>query len=246
MADYTITIDLPNADDIRRVVNGAVFPRVKQAIRNIAEITREDWINAIKKARLWSGEKTPYMASITVAYPTDLSAVISSNYKYAEEIETGRPPRDLKRMLQTSKKIRFAKTGLHAGQRYLIIPLRHNVSGMSADTYQAASSMAPSVVTGKALQNNGGTGARVRMRQRATYNWGDRMNAPGTNQHGMVRFDTSSKKSKSSTYLTFRVMGEWSAGWIIPAQPGQYIAKKVAEAMQPAADEVIKLAFAEP
>jgi len=56
------------------------------------------------------------------------------------------------------------------------------------------------------------------------YSWGQRLGA------GMVRMDTSSGKQKSSAYLTFRVMTEKQHGkWIIPAQPGRFIAKRVAE-----------------
>lgn len=57
---------------------------------------------------------------------------------------------------------------------------------------------------------------------------------------GMVRMSTTTPGGKrSSTYLTFRVMGEWSTGWILPAQPGKYIAKKVADEMQPKAERLI-------
>jgi hypothetical protein len=245
MAEYTIKIDIPNAADIRRIVNAEVFTRVAQAVRNIAEVAAEDWRTAVYNAKLWMGEKAPYMKSITVSLDLPFRATVSSSYKYAEEIETGRPPKDLKRMLQTSKKVRFVKHGPHAGQRYLIIPMRHNVKDMPEDVAAQAGALSPSRVTGTRLQHNGGTGARVRMRQRATYNWGDRLPAGQKNKNydNMVRFDSSSKKAKSSVYLTFRLMGEWSTGWVTSAKPGMYIAQKVATDLQPFADRVIAASF---
>src|ERR1019366_8798437 len=160
-----------------------------------------------------------------------------------------------KRMLLTSRKVRFVKHGPHTGQRYLIIPMRHNIKDMPEDVADAAGALSPSRGTGTRLQHNGGTGtrlqhnggtgARVRMRQRATYNWGDRLPAGQKNKNydNMVRFDSSSKKAKSSVYLTFRLMGEWSTGWVTSAKPGMYIAQKVATDLQPFADRVIAASF---
>jgi hypothetical protein len=49
---------------------------------------------------------------------------------------------------------------------------------------------------------------------------------------GMVRMQTNG----GSRYLTFRVMSENSTGWIIPAKPGSYIAKHVADSLQRSAE----------
>jgi hypothetical protein len=48
----------------------------------------------------------------------------------------------------------------------------------------------------------------------------------------MYRFDTGAGKARSSQYLTFRVMAEGSSGWIVPAKPGLYIARGVAQSVQ--------------
>jgi hypothetical protein len=50
---------------------------------------------------------------------------------------------------------------------------------------------------------------------------------------GMVRFNTG---TGGSTFLTFRVMVEGSPGWIVPAKPGLWLAKTVAESLQRTAD----------
>ena len=55
----------------------------------------------------------------------------------------------------------------------------------------------------------------------------------------MVRFDTSTPKAKSSAYMTFRVMSDKSSGWIVPAKPGLYLAKNVANQLQPLLETAI-------
>lgn len=55
---------------------------------------------------------------------------------------------------------------------------------------------------------------------------------------GMVRMDTSTPGGgKSSQLMTFRIMMEGATGkWVIPAQPGKFLARGVAQAMQPKAE----------
>jgi hypothetical protein len=48
--------------------------------------------------------------------------------------------------------------------------------------------------------------------------------------------NTSAGGATSSAFMTFRIMMEGQKGWVIPAQPGLYIAKKVQEEMQPKAE----------
>ena len=58
---------------------------------------------------------------------------------------------------------------------------------------------------------------------------------------GLYRFNTSAGNAKSSSFLSFRVMIEGSNGWVVPAQPGKYLAKKVVDEMPPK----VNAAFAE-
>lgn len=37
-------------------------------------------------------------------------------------------------------------------------------------------------------------------------------------------------------------MGQWSDGWIVPAKPGQYLAKGVMDSIQPTFDAIIRQA----
>lgn len=257
---FKISFDLGSVLDITAAVNKQVFPLLHQAVKGVAAQTAADWQEAVYGAKLWSGEKDAYAQSIQWKMTGDFSAVVEATYKQAEEIESGRPARDLKRMLNYSLKVRTSKRGT----RYLYIPFRHNTPGndahaqsMPQDIYDLAKQLAPSRVTGQ-TQRVSGTGAYdTKSKQLLTvnqnvYHWGQRLPAGlsqklkphhATDIHaGMYRFDTSTPGgAKSSTYLTFRTMSEKSTGWIIPAQPGQHIARGVQEKMQPKA----QAAFAE-
>jgi hypothetical protein len=240
MANFKISVDLAGVmQQAGGIVNAQVLPLVDQAVRAIAQQTMADWMEGVYRAKLWSGEKDEYAKSIQWKSTGDFSALVWSDYKHASEIENGRPARDLKKMLDTSLKARVTKTGT----RYLIIPFRHNANSVPS----AAKSMLLSTIVGhgKRLSGTGAyslkTQAPATVRQRK-YNWGDRLvgAAIPRNQQGMVRMNTATNAGKkSSAYLTFRVMSEKSKGWIIPAQPGQYIVKKVVDRIQPIAERVL-------
>jgi len=248
---YRISLDLGARMELSAGINAALLPLVNQAVHGIAQATAANWREAVYRAKLWSGEKDAYASSISFRMTGDFSAMVEADYKYAQEIESGRPARDLKKMLDTSLKTRVAKDG----SRYLIIPFRHTTPGnnahsqsMSPQVYQQAKMLSLSTITGHGRRLSG-TGAwslktqsPATVRQRK-YNWGDRLmgdNVP-KNQQGMVRMNTATGEGKkSSAFLTFRVMSEKSRGWIVAPQPGQHIAQKVAQDMQPKADLVIQ------
>lgn len=258
MAEFKISVDLGDVARSRSIIDAAIFPHLNQAVRAVAQQVRIDWIEAVMRAKLWSGEKGPYSESIEWKMTGDFTAIVETHYKYAEEIENGRPPRDLKRMLNTSLKVRQTKTG----KRYLIIPFRHQVPGSDAighampqDVYAMAKDLVPSSVVsrGKRVSGTGAFDIKTQkqiMVPTRKYVWGGSLPSSserkmptrgGDRYAGMYRFEISSGKSKSSSYITFRVMMEGKPGWIVPAQPGQYLAKGVADRIQPLANK----AFAE-
>lgn len=251
MIRYRISFDLGAQMNLSAGINAQLFPLMNQAVNAVAQATAANWRESVYRAKLWSGEKDRYAGSIKYEMTGDFTAFVWSDYQYAHDIETGRPPRDLKRMLDTSMKVRTSKDGW----RYLIIPFRHNVPGANATgrampqpIYQAAKLLSPSTIVGHGRRLSGTGAWSLKTQQAATvrqrqYSWGDRLEGEGVPRHmqGMVRMDTSTKNQKRSTYLTFRVMSEKSKGWIVPAKPGQFIAQKVAEDMQPKAEA----AFAE-
>lgn len=265
MNDYKLSVDLSGLLGSNAQIAQAVFPLVGQAVRMVAEEGAHRWKSEVMKAKLWpDGEKSPYVDSIKWQMVGPMAAEITTDFKLAGEIETGRPAKDLKKALQTSKKTRMAMGGPHVGQKYLVIPFRHNTpsaSGegahapqMPSDIYAKAKHLSASYVlpagTNRPSMRLSATGHAV---PQHSYRWGETLPAglaPKLKSHhvsdpyaGMVRFDTSSvvggKKVRSSSYLTFRIMGEWSNGWVIGPRPGLYLAKKVSDELQPVLEEAV-------
>ena len=231
-----------NLDELTETIR----QQLSHAVENTAITGQALWTNAIQKAKLSPYDKANYRASIQYRMTGEFKAELFADYRFAAEIETGRPARDMKKNLQTSQRTRVAKQGKHAGQRYLIIPFRHNTPGYTAHAdalpkpiYRQAKALEASRVTGMKSRLSA-SGHVVPQRQ---YQWGERLPAglaPKLKAHhatdiyaGMVRFNTSAGKGKSSAYLTFRVMGEWQSDkWIIPPQPGLFLAKAVANELE--------------
>jgi len=256
MAEFSISVDLSGLLAISPIVRAGVFATLSAAVERVSMAGAERWREAVLKAPLWDGERQAYAASIKWRMTGPYSAQIESDYRYVEDIENSRPPRDLKRMLDTSMKVRISAKG----RRYLIIPMRHNTprndalaKAMPAGIYEMARDLSSSTITGHSSRVSG-TGAfdvktkkpfLVRQRQ---YQWGDSLPAGlspklkprhRTDIHaGMYRFETSSGSQKSSAYITFRTMVEGSSGWIIPAKPALFIAMKVVDGLQGDAETI--------
>jgi hypothetical protein len=249
--EFSISIDLAELMEIGPIARAGMFTNLASQVEAVAQVGVERWKRAALKAPLWEGERQAYAASIRYSMTGSYSAEIVSDYKYVEDIETGRPAYDLKRMLSTSMKVRMSKKG----RRYLIIPFRHNTPGndahapaMPEHVYAAAKELSASRIIGGHRRQSGTGAFDVKTRQPymvagRNYRWGDRL-PPGmtpkkaahhkTDPHaGMVRMDAKTPGGKRySTYLTFRVMVEGSPGWIIKPRPGLFIAKAVADSIQ--------------
>jgi hypothetical protein len=281
MAEFRISVDLSSVMGAVPILTRQIFPLVNQTVKAIAQQTHANWMESVYRAKLWSGEKDAYANSITWQMTGDFSAVVETDYKNADEIETGRPPYDLKQMLNTSPKVRRTKDG----RRFLIIPFRQNTpgndalaQGMPADVYTAGSALKASKIVGQAKRASGeitsihpkwGTQPLKKqtpfLSDRSTrgpmlvnkniYKWGgklDTSNMPGLSDaekkkyNGMVRMTGKTPGGgRYSQFMTFRIMMEGSSGWIIPAKPGLYLAKKVADEMQPLAEKVLNEAVAQ-
>lgn len=269
--DYSIEINLGSTQDILGIINKEVFPYLNQAVNAVGQKLAANWQEEVYKAKLWSGEKDAYAKSISWQMTGDFSGYVEATYKWAKEIEEGRPERDLKKMLNTSLKVRRTTKG----KRFLAIPFRHNVKDMPPELYAQAKALEASAVTGQTQRRAGEitflsrktgmkpakvqTGFLSNMKTRgpvmvnqAQYKWGGRIAAGyfGPNPKGktdiaagMVRFNTSSGGQKSSAYMTFRIMMEGQQGWIVPPQPGKWIARKVADEMKPKAEQAFKAAM---
>jgi hypothetical protein len=242
---YNLSFD---AAALFRDLNNQVKFAMAEALERTARTAQEDWQQSIYNQR---GMYQPYKDryALSVKYDVDktnLTARIYSNDPMATPFETGEAARDLKRMLNTSEKVRVSKGGKHPGQRYLIIPFRHQTpshtahgSSMTTDVYRQAMALTKSKSTLISMRPSGlnASNARTRgplMTMRSSYNWGGRLNGPNipARQRGMVRMETSSGKQTSSKYFTFRVMTENSPGWIVKAKPGRFIVRGVADRAQ--------------
>lgn len=232
-------------------VNEGAASLIHKGIGITAQKVKEEWADKVSKAPgIWSVERKTYINSLRWEYTGPYSAVVTTDYKIASEIESGRPAKDLKRMLDSSMKVRNSKKG-----RYLIIPFRHNVPAgdghssyakqMPAHIYAQAKALAPSRVTSIGSRASGTGALDIKTKspflvpQRA-YDWGAKLPkgmAPKKSAHhtsdfyaGMVRMQTG---KNSSAYITFRIMGVWQTGkWIVDAKPGQWIARSVAQSVQ--------------
>lgn len=159
MITYQIAVDLSDvAEAANSAINETVFPLLSQAVNAVAQQARANWMREVYRAKLWSGEKDAYAHSITIEQTGPFSALIQTDYQHAAEIETGRQPRDLKKMLDTSEKVRRSKDG----RRFLIIPFRHNIPGQDAsapsmpmEVYAQAFDLAPSRVVGQVMRRAG-------------------------------------------------------------------------------------------
>lgn len=268
MADngFSISIDLGAVMAAGGVLTKDVFPRVHEAIGAVANQAAKNWADAVMSAPgVWSEEKKAYAGSIKWDYVNDYHARVTTDYKYASQIEHGRPARDLKIMLNTSQKVRRTMQG----KRFLVIPFRHNVDSMPENVAAAAAQLVPSKILGTTQRRSGeltaftpgrGMTPLSETRQRRApylsnpqtkgpamvakqhYQWGDRLGGRGK-YSGMYRFDTQGKGAvRHSSYLTFRIMMEGQPGWIVPAKPGLNLVKGVVNGLNPVAEQVIRQA----
>ncbi|HET7675840.1 MAG TPA: hypothetical protein VFL54_09990 [Gammaproteobacteria bacterium] len=262
MSEFHIGIELdlpPNAP-----VNAQTFPNLAYAVQQIAEMGADIWRGyasgkPLPNGRIIHARTGQYMRSISMRRKGDFAAEDFSELSYAEALEEGTGPRDMKKMLNTSLKVRISKKG----KRYLIIPFRHGTPGavgfrstMPEPVHEMWRGMRASRVTGVRHEPNQLGVHHPRSKTpllvtRRKYSWGDRMSAAQLrsagvrgrqlrHMTGMVHFKDPVSGGHGQ-YLTFRVMTEDSKGWITQGTPAYHPAKSTAEQLQPLAEK----AFAE-
>lgn len=111
----------------RGAVGEAAFPNLAHAVSSLVDAAEAQW------KKYASGEPLPngraigirsgqYMRSIMSQMHGPYSGEVYSRLAYAEAIERGTPAYDMRALLASSLKTRINKRG----QRYLIIPFRHD------------------------------------------------------------------------------------------------------------------------
>ena len=173
MVSPRISVMVPSNAAISVAIYQRVLPSLSQAVSAVAQQLVIDWTEGVQRAKLWSVEKDAYASSIKWEMTGPFSAVVVSSYRYAQEIETGRPARDLKRMLDTSFKVRVnaIRPGFFPAEqnRALLTPERtaqimaHNPIKRFGEAHELvgavlylASEEASSFVTGSILTVDGG------------------------------------------------------------------------------------------
>jgi len=241
-----ISLDLPDLPTGR-----PVFPTLQWAVQRIAQAAHTRWLNyatgrPLPGGQTIGGRSGAYAQSILLRQLDPLNWQVYSDAPYAAAIEFGSAPLDMKKALLTSAKVRRVQAkGKHHGQRYLIIPFRHGSPGaatfggnvMNDDQHALARDLLPSHITGATRRPSGNfPGETVHQN---TYKWGGRLPAGLAPKlrpahatdplAGMVKFQSNRGGNRDTGYLTFRVMGEWSPGWLRPAQPGKFPARTALE-----------------
>lgn len=266
--DVSIQLMLPPGSALSR----GEFANLSAAVERMVSHAQSLWKAYAEGAPMPDGTRVnprtgAYARSIVGAMTGDFSGEVSSALPYARVIEDGAPARDMKRMLDSSLKVRLSKKG----KRYLIIPFRHGMPGtvgmgtpMPAEVHDIVSGAGfkASKVTGMVTRTSGTgaldikTRAPLQVPQRK-YLWGDRLklaqvHAAGVTGQvaqrmaGMVKFQNDGGKGggKHTQFLTFRVMTEDSPGWLMPAQPGKRVAGQVADEIRPLAGKMFAEAVA--
>lgn len=275
MPEFRIGIEVGHLLPMGAPLGPELFPNLAYAVQQVAQRGQAVWMGYAGGDPLPGGEVIhsrtgAYLRSIQLVQTGAFSAEIFSELPYARIVEEGAPARDMKRMLDTSMKVRVSKSG----KRYLIIPFRwgtHGAVGMGKNVMpqsthdlwrDPASALTPSRVTGMGKRVSG-TGAHdVKTRSpylvpQRQYHWGGRLTAQmlhasgvhgqaAKRMAGMVNFKKPAGEGggSHSQFLTFRVMVEGSSGWLAPAQPGKYPARTTADKIRPVAQKAFGKAVA--
>lgn len=265
MIQFGIGVDLDIPDNAPFTADA--LPNLAAAVRRMTLLAHQEWTEYALGKQLPSGmviqnRTGEYARSIAIRETGPFSGEVFTVLRYARAIEEGSPQHDMKRMLDSSFKVRLTKDG----RRYLIIPFRHDRFNTPDEVLDWWKGKDTSRVTGK-FRRVSGTGAyNIQTRKLMTvpgwrYNWGARLGKTDlagmgiTGQgakrlEGMVKFANpggrgNPPKGSHSQLVTFRVMVEGSKGWIAKATPGKYPARTVAEQIRPLVEQTFRDAVTE-
>lgn len=245
----TVNVDLGPLREALDALGAGNLPKTAQAVQDSTLIAQRLWLSVAGghsiqyqgrdlKINRVSGA---YARSIQdgMEYPVGGDAMhgrVSANAEYAQSIEDGTPAHDMKPGLLGGEKARLGKKG----QRYNIIPFRHNTPGqdktakaMPSEIYNQVKRLAFSQSTGERVHFN----ALGQFTRRKTYSWGGRLGnmGPGAHRQGpRIRRAAASflepgiedksythttsifsgmvrmGQPKQASYMTFRVVSELS------------------------------------
>lgn len=264
MSQYAIGVELEIPGNAP--ITADVFQNLAAAVRHVTLLAHQEWSEYALGKQLPNGmvirnRTGQYAQSLMMRETGPFSGEVFSALHYAKYIEEGSPAHDMKKMLDSSVKVRLTKDG----RRYLIIPIRHDKYNTPDDVMSWWSNKRTSSVIGT-FKRLSGTGAyNIQTRKLVTvpgwrYSWGDRLNkndlaglgiagATAKRLQGMVKMVNpggaaggGAKKGSHSQLMTFRVMVEGSKGWMAKATPGKYPARTVSESIKPLAEDLFRAA----
>jgi hypothetical protein len=243
-----------------------LFPNQVRAIQGLAQLAQRRWVEyatgarALPDGRTLRAESGEYASSIKIRSEGVLKYVIFSDAPTARWIEQGTPAWDMRKLLQTSNKVRTGKDG----QKYMIVPFQHRTPKalgvtMTEDIHSwwmsrdrdNSSSVVSGHYTEPSVQAGGGSVTRN------TYRWGNRLSAAdlkgmgldpdglGKRFVGMVRFQHN--EDKGGSYVTFRVLSERSKDprWLRKATRGYAPAAATLDFIQTHYQEIMRIALEE-
>lgn len=240
------------------------LPYTKEAVRTATTtVVQQKWIEFASgtsvtyqggtfTVHVVSGQ---YLRSIQsgLHFPEDLTGEVSSTCPYADIIESGQPPRDMKESLLNSPKAKIGKNG----KRYITVPMRHGIPGsqgippMPKQIYQQVKSLAPSRQNGF-MRKAWGLVTTGKIKK---YSWGGRFGNDATGQTSHIsphpgagytqktgRYSGMVKMGQKghSQYLTFRRVSDNSdpRSWQFPGVKPKPIRQAVVEHTK---DDVLQL-----
>lgn len=206
MSNIVYNIDYSALSDLTNYVqnNLSKASNLRESISVAKDYAIQKWITTAESK--FTHSQGGYARSLVegVKYPFQndpFHARIEPKGKIAYYLEKGVQPFDLKKMLQTSNKVRISKDG----KKYLVIPFRHGTPGsktlppMPEEVYKEARNLKESAITGtfregivkqaksyeeaEMLRQNNPD--RVR---RNIYAWGEKIEGLGGIYEGMYRF----------------------------------------------------------
>lgn len=261
------------AEHLQRASRGG-YPRYQEGMRTALDHVRTTWISMASSGEVGfrcrssaHGYLGALAAEQAIEYPRAGSMFVGAvrpDVPYADVVDFGAPPRDMKPDLLAGRKTRISKKG----EPYIIIPFRHGIPGtttmpaMPVTVYRQAQRLAfsPTVGTYGALNIHGqmirrkvtawgaGHGGEMGPARLGASAYGQRTKLtprllglpPYTWKTGLYAGMVRVGRPGHAGYLTFRAVSEKSdpSSWIHPGIRPSHISQRVAEKARP---EVVRI-----
>lgn len=271
MPDFRISVDLGQIIPTGSALSADSFPTLSYAVKRIVEAAHQEWVayasgSAMPNGKVIASRTGEYARSIQARDIGDFAGEVYSDLPYAKAIEEGAPARDLKRILDSSFKVRLT----HDGRRYLIIPFRWNhpnsVMGQNMpepvwNWWKDGRDASAIAGTYKRVSGTGAWDIKTKAPMTVPgwrYKWGTRLTKgdleglgiqgrSADRLAGMVNFRKPNTQggSSHSQFITFRTMMEGSKGWVTKPTEGKWPARTVAENLRPVAEQAFRRAMEE-